>query len=169
MRNAVAAPFFDWMQMNKIMSLRHAAAAAIFVATLLPQGAQAGVKPRNAAERTVVGLLDMAFNQKKPAEAWQRYGGSYYKQHNPMAPDGKGAIIGLLSAWLPTVPNLRYDIKRIISDGEMVWVHSHVTTGSEDRGNAVVDIFRLEKGKVVEHWDVGTAVPEKSLNGNTMF
>ena len=51
----------------------------------------------------------------------------------------------------------------------MVWVHSHVTTGSEDRGNAVVDIFRLEKGKVVEHWDVGTAVPEKSLNGNTMF
>lgn len=131
--------------------------------------ADAGVTPRNGAERAVVGLLDLAFNQKKPAEAFARYGGPYYRQHNPTAPDGKAAIVALLSQWLPTVPGLHYDIKRIISNANMVWVHSHVTTGPDDRGQAVVDIFRLERGKVVEHWDVGTAVPEKPMNANTMF
>jgi len=152
-----------------MQSLKQVAAMALLAIALLPLNAQAKVQPRNRAERTVIGLIDTAFNQKKPAEAWERYGGPYYKQHNPTAPDGKEAIIGLLNAWLPTVPNLRYDIKRIISHRDMVWVHSHVTKGPDDLGNAVVDIFRLEKGKVVEHWDVGTPVVEKPLNDNTMF
>jgi predicted SnoaL-like aldol condensation-catalyzing enzyme len=143
--------------------------ASALVLAFVSAAGHAEVKGRNAAEETVIALLDTAFNQKKPAEAFERFGGSDYRQHSPTAPDGKDAIIALLKGWLPTVPNLRYDIKRIISDGDMVWVHSHVTTGPDDRGQAVVDIFRLENGKVVEHWDVGTAVPEKSLNTNTMF
>lgn len=164
------SPHFQGMdKVKKTTITKQLAAAAFFLSALLPAGAQADVQPRNRAERTVVGLIDTAFNQKKPAEAWERYGGPYYKQHNPTAPDGKEAIIRLLSGWLPTVPNLHYDIKRIVSHGDMVWVHSHVTNGPGDRGNAVVDIFRLEKGKVVEHWDVGTPVPEKSMNDNSMF
>lgn len=138
--------------------------------TLFASGAlQAEVKGRNAAERTVIALLDTAFNQKKPAEAFDRFGGPYYRQHNPTAPDGKEAIVALLSGWLPTVPDLHYEIKRIVSNGSMVWVHSHVTMKPDDRGQAVVDIFRLERGMVVEHWDVGTPVPEKAANSNTMF
>ena len=140
-----------------------------FIWALAAVPVHAEVVPKNEAEATVIGLLDMAFNQKKPAEAFETHGGPYYTQHNPTAPDGKEAVVGLLSGWLPTVPGLRYDIKRIISDGDMVWVHSHVTRGPDDRGMAVVDIFRLEDGKVVEHWDVGTDVPENPLNENTMF
>lgn len=156
--------------MNPTATLsKFAAVFALLGAMSIPLQAQADVKPRNKAEQTVVGLLDTAFNQKKPEEAWKRYGGPYYKQHNPTAPDGKEAIIALLNGWLPTVPGLRYDIKRIVSHGDLVVVHSHVTTGPQDRGNAVVDIFRLEKGKVVEHWDVGMPVPEKAMNDNGMF
>jgi predicted SnoaL-like aldol condensation-catalyzing enzyme len=38
-----------------------------------------------------------------------------------------------------------------------------------DRGFAVVDIFRLENDKVVEHWDVIQEVPEHVANPNGMF
>ena len=35
-----------------------------------------------------------------------------------------------------------------------------------DLGMAVVDIFRVEEGKIVEHWDVTTDVPEQTASGN---
>ena len=48
-------------------------------------------------------------------------------------------------------------------------MHSKFTTGPEDRGEAIIDIFRVADGKIVEHWDVIQPVPEHSANGNTMF
>jgi predicted SnoaL-like aldol condensation-catalyzing enzyme len=128
-----------------------------------------GVKPKNASEAAVIGLLDTAFNQRKYAEAFDKYVGPYYRQHNPTVADGKQAIIEGMKQWLPTVPGLHYKFKHLYSDGDRVIVHSLVTTGPTDRGMAVVDIFRLEKGKIVEHWDVAQPVPENSLNTNTMF
>jgi predicted SnoaL-like aldol condensation-catalyzing enzyme len=50
-----------------------------------------------------------------------------------------------------------------------VVVHSHLTLKPGDRGMAVMDIFRVENGKIVEHWNVLQEVPEKSANTNTMF
>jgi predicted SnoaL-like aldol condensation-catalyzing enzyme len=70
---------------------------------------------------------------------------------------------------LEKVPGWRYEFKHAYVDGNIVVVHSHVRMNAEDRGMAVVDIFRLEKGKVVEHWDVVQPIPEKSANDNTMF
>ncbi len=125
--------------------------------------------PNTPAEQLVVTFLDTTFNQKKPDDAFAAYVGPYYRQHNPTVADGKDAIIGALHQWLPTVPALHYDIVHLVSSGDLVAVHSHVTTSPQDRGMAVVDIFRVENGKVVEHWDVGQPVPEKSANTNTMF
>jgi predicted SnoaL-like aldol condensation-catalyzing enzyme len=148
--------------------------ALLLCAVLLPSAFDAAVAsdkvvPKNAAEATAIGLLDTAFNQRKVAEAFQRYVGPYYRQHNPTMPDGIDAILTTFPKWLAATPGLRYDIKRVISDGNLVVVHSHVTLNVTDRGMAVVDIFRLENGKIVEHWDVSQPVPEKSPNANTMF
>jgi predicted SnoaL-like aldol condensation-catalyzing enzyme len=66
-------------------------------------------------------------------------------------------------------PDAYVDIKRVIAEGDMVVTHSHFTLNPEDRGSAVVDIFRIENGKVVEHWDVIQMIPETPLNSNTMF
>jgi predicted SnoaL-like aldol condensation-catalyzing enzyme len=36
-------------------------------------------------------------------------------------------------------------------------------------GMAIVNIFRVENGRVAEHWDVMQAEPEKSANLHPMF
>ena len=52
----------------------------------------------------------------------------------------------------------------------MIVTHSHITKTPQDLGQAVADIFRLNRqGKVVEHWDVIQDVPATSANDNTMF
>lgn len=48
-------------------------------------------------------------------------------------------------------------------------VHAHVRNAPSDRGQAVVYLFRVEHGKIVEQWDSVQAVPATSANDNTMF
>jgi len=66
-------------------------------------------------------------------------------------------------------PRSSLDIKRAIAEGDLVVTHSLLRTSPEDHGTAAADIFRLEHGKIVEHWDVLQPVPEVAANDNTMF
>lgn len=56
-----------------------------------------------------------------------------------------------------------------MADGDLVMLHVHAKPTPDERGTAIVDIFRLENGKIVEHWDVMQPVPETAKNNNTMF
>lgn len=48
-------------------------------------------------------------------------------------------------------------------------LHVHAVREPGTRGNAIIDIFKLENGKVVEHWDAGQPIPENPQNSNGMF
>jgi predicted SnoaL-like aldol condensation-catalyzing enzyme len=119
------------------------------------------VTPKNAAEETALSFLDMAFNQRHFDEAFERYVGPYYRQHNPTVGDGKEAILNALRKWIPATPALHYAFKNVWSDGDRVIVHALMTTDPSDRGKAVIDIFRLEKRKIVEHWDEHKRSPRR--------
>jgi len=146
------------------------AAIAVFALGLAVRAIADSAVTKNPRGLMAVGLLDTVFNQRKVQEGFDKYVGDTYKQHNPYAADGKQAAIDFLSKFLGTGAEYKYDIKHVYVDGQIVIVHSHVTRGKDDRGSAVVDMFRLDKhNKIVEHWDVVQPIPEKSANDNTMF
>ena len=117
----------------------------------------------------------VAFHKKAVFEgdvenAFRIYAGAVYRQHNPLIEDGKEGLRKFVAALMATRPDAHGEIKRVFADGDYVILHSHWHGLSDDpRGEAVVDIYRWEDGKVVEHWDVIQPVPETAANTNTMF
>jgi predicted SnoaL-like aldol condensation-catalyzing enzyme len=122
-----------------------------------------------ANKRIVREWHELAIAQRKPEEAVAKYLGPHYRQHNPGAGDGGEPFIETVKRFAQIFPELRMEPKRIIAEGDYVVLHSHLILKPGDRGSAVVDIFRLENGKIVEHWDVVQEVPETPANNNTMF
>jgi len=86
-----------------------------------------------------------------------------------LAPDGPEGFKRLVALLKEKFPTSRNEIKRVIAEGDLVVLHVHSVREPGQRGRAVVDIFRVENGKIVEHWDVLQDVPEKAANDNTMF
>jgi predicted SnoaL-like aldol condensation-catalyzing enzyme len=125
------------------------------------------VAARNKA--MVIEFYNMIFQEHKVREALAKYVGDRYIQHNPLAPNGTEALINFMEPYFAKNPQARSEIKHSAAEGDLVWLHVHARSSPTDRGLAVVDIFRVENGKVVEHWDVVQPIPEKSANENTMF
>ena len=98
-------------------------------------------------------------------------------QHDPLIGDGREALIKVFREEFFAHADYHLEIKRMIADDDLVFVHSHMTLKPEDRNDdtarpsyAVASIFRLKDGMIVEHWNVVQAIPEEpSANGNTMF
>lgn len=121
-----------------------------------------------ANKQVVLDFYEKGLNQKD-AEAAARHFGPRYIQHNPGAPDGIEGFKAFIALRKEKFPNARGEIKRVFTDGDFVILHVHSLREPGDRGTAIVDIFRLENGKIVEHWDVIQPVPEKLANTNGMF
>ena len=108
--------------------------------------------------------------QKHHVKAYaDRYIGDQYIQHNPYVPDGKAPFVDYFTQYFQDNPTAQSTIKRAIADGDLVVLHVHSKENDQDQGKAIVDIFRVENGKIVEHWDVIQDIPEQSANQNSMF
>ncbi|MBN1367500.1 MAG: ester cyclase [Dehalococcoidales bacterium] len=92
-----------------------------------------------------------------------------YIQHNPQCENGLEGVIKFFKELMVKFPDFRLDIKRIIAEGDYVVLHCHMVGVDVPQGVAIMDIFRLENGKIAEHWDVVQPIPEKTASGNAMF
>jgi predicted SnoaL-like aldol condensation-catalyzing enzyme len=117
----------------------------------------------------VTEFYNLIFRDHKPEDAFARYGGPKYVQHNPRVPDGSDAMIKYFVPYFNSHPDARNDIKRAVAEGNLVVLHVHSKQNTGDRGRAIVDIFRVDNGKVVEHWDVIQEIPDQSANDNGVF
>ena len=157
-------------------SLLGAFAALLVVATPLPAATQAAPTgmARDAALEAknlaiVLEFQEKVFNQHDMRVA-DRLLTDNYIQHNPRIPNGKAAFISFFSKLGVMQPTRHSDIIRSAVNGDLVFVHIHSSDGTGKGDAAIVNIYRIENGKIAEHWDVVQPVPEgASVNGNTMF
>ncbi|KTD20928.1 Predicted ester cyclase [Legionella lansingensis] len=119
-------------------------------------------------KRVVSEFYQKAINDKNFAAA-EEYLGPWYIQHNPLAQDGIDGFRKFIDYLKATYPQSHSEIKRVFAEGDYVILHVHSIKEPGTRGQAIIDVFRLENHKIVEHWDVIQAIPEESANSNGMF
>jgi predicted SnoaL-like aldol condensation-catalyzing enzyme len=92
-----------------------------------------------------------------------------FRHHNPFFSAGPEALMAAMEENVAKNPDKVLDVQRALEDGDLVAVHSRVRQRPEERGAAVVHIFRFDGDRIVELWDVGQPVPETSPNDHGMF
>ncbi|PZR92437.1 MAG: hypothetical protein DI537_13565 [Stutzerimonas stutzeri] len=88
--------------------------------------------------------------QRRDASAVQRLYAPNYIQHNPGIPQGRDALRALV-ADLPR--DVYYEPGLIVAEGDLVAIHGRIR-GWAEVPQVVVDLFRIEDGRLAEHWDV---------------
>lgn len=88
-----------------------------------------------------------------------------YIQHNPLVPQGLTGFKKFFADWFKAVPDWNYSLTKIVAEGDTVWAYG--TYSGTQKGDwlgipatnksysiTAVDIFRIQDGKLAEHWDV---------------
>jgi len=102
-------------------------------------------------------------------EAYDKHVGPGFRHHNPYFRCDAGSLMEAMQQSAAQNPDKRLEVQAAIEEADRVAVFSRVRQNPQDRGGAVVHIFRFDKDRIVELWDVGQAVPEQSVNECGMF
>jgi predicted SnoaL-like aldol condensation-catalyzing enzyme len=105
----------------------------------------------------------------EPELASSHHIGHGYVQHSPQYEDGSAAFISFVRRMRSQYPDMTLEVKRVVAEGDLVVLHSHLTLKPGEPGMTLADFFRIEDDKVVEHWDVVQSIPDSWENSNTMF
>lgn len=88
--------------------------------------------------------------QRRDASAVERLYAADYIQHNPTIPQGRDALKALVEGLSADV---FYEPGLILAEGAFVAIHGRIR-GWGPKPMVVVDLFRVEGGRLAEHWDV---------------
>lgn len=102
--------------------------------------------------------------------ALDRYWAANYIQHNPTMTDGRDSVRQLLEKMgITHWPKQKVDFKRVIAEGDLVMTEVVQPKTENSPEVAIVDMFRVENGKIAEHWDVIQPVPTDAVNKRSMY
>lgn len=133
--------------------------ASVAISTILPAVALAD-SSATVKETAITALTETL--GKGNAEAVDTYFGPEYIQHNPDVANGNEALKGMITM-LAQSGKFKADFVRVIADDDLVAFHGRYE-GFGAKPMIAFDVFRLENGKIVEHWDnlIEEAAPNPS-------
>jgi predicted SnoaL-like aldol condensation-catalyzing enzyme len=112
----------------------------------------------------VLEAFDALFNRRDFGAA-ERYFSPDYVQHSAVIGPGRDGIFALVRS-----VHRQYESALVVAEGDYVMVHGRFSGGGRPT-RIVVDILRIEDGRLAEHWDVmqDEATRAESKSGRPMF
>ena len=98
------------------------------------------------------------------------FDGNNYIQHNARVADGLTGLVTGLRALAEQSLAVKYDrVQKVLGEGNFVLVVSEGTFGG--RSTSYYDLYRIQDGKIAEHWDALEPIPPRSdwKNANGKF
>ena len=97
-----------------------------------------------------------------------KYMSANFIQHNPTIADGPEGVKQLLQMLISQgVQKQKIEFKHVLTEDDIVILHSrYEMAGKEWR---FIDIYRVEDGKLAEHWDGMMQMPDTRANNNPLF
>ena len=115
----------------------------------------------------VLEAFETLFNKRDYAAA-EHFWSPNYIQHSAHIPPGREGLFTLIKG----LPNgFRYENGIVVANGDYVLLHGRFSGIGQPANWIVVDIVRLENGKLAEHWDLiqDEVTEETSVSGLPMF
>jgi steroid delta-isomerase-like uncharacterized protein len=126
---------------------------------------QVGSWPSNeAANKALVLKVLTELFEDRDLSALDRYFTDSFIQHSPQVPDGTDPLRALLTA----NTNVHNQTGIITADGDIVMVHRRLG-GLGPKPMISIDIYRIEDGRLAEHWDVQQEEVSPTVSGHPMF
>jgi predicted SnoaL-like aldol condensation-catalyzing enzyme len=98
------------------------------------------------------------------------FDGNNYIQHNPWVADGLTGLIAGLQSLAKQGLVVKYErVHQVLGEGNFVLVVSEGSFG--DHSTSYYDLYRIQNGKIAEHWDILEAIPLRAdwKNANGKF
>ena len=116
-------------------------------------------------KKVIVNFLNMTYNQNHVEQAFSSYVSNNFISHTIDGNQNKTQYATQLKHLISS--QSRYDIKRIIAQNEIVLSHAKVTINAKEY--VVMEIFKIQNGKIVEHYKAQQEIPKNYVHGNGIF
>jgi predicted SnoaL-like aldol condensation-catalyzing enzyme len=111
-----------------------------------------------------------ALIEKRPRAAFERFMAPDFIEHKPDVPGGtRDGAAQFLDGLIKSMPDPKWEVLRIVADGELVALHARFTPAPGAAAYAIADFFRLKDCKIVAHWDVVAGPPKEQVNPKPRF
>ncbi|MGH7937118.1 MAG: nuclear transport factor 2 family protein, partial [Chthoniobacterales bacterium] len=118
----------------------------------------------------VLRFYKLALTDLKPKEAFALYAAPEFQEHSADSKGGTAqSTVEFLTSLIKKSPQPKWEILRVIAEGEMVFLHARFTPSKDTTPSSVGEIFRVHDGKIAEHWDIIQPAPEHPTNPNSIF
>jgi predicted SnoaL-like aldol condensation-catalyzing enzyme len=118
----------------------------------------------------VLAFYRLALVDLQPKEAFDRYGAADFIEHSSdTSGSTRESTVGFLTNMIQHAPHPKWEVIRTIAEGDMVFLHVRFTPADGAPPVVIGEIFRVQNGKIAEHWDIVQPPKEHSTNPSSPF